>query len=217
MSCLRFSIFLLFVLMPIKSFSDNFSNFHLGYLKGTLVESKMINVNNVDSDILMSILDKVYEKETKTCEEYGIAANLSNYNFNIRNNPFAVIKISKDNNYDIIIDEKEFNCGDSNAVYRGGTGGHIFKILLNPSINSINNWFDENKKTPLINEKKNTMSEYGIYNVFARSWTMLDNQFVISIHGSSCDIAGYQECFKRYEASFEKGFSQIGDTSSKLK
>ena len=115
------------------------------------------------------------------------------------------------------IDEKEFNCGYSNVVYRGGTGGHIFKILLNPSINSINNWFDENKKTPLINEKKNTMSEYGIYNVFARSWTMLDNQFVISIHGSSCDIAGYQECFKRYEASFEKGFSQIGDTSSKLK
>ena len=75
-----------------------------------------------------------------------------------------------------------------------------------------------NNNNPIAqNEKNNTMSDDGIYNIFARSWTMLDNELIISVHGNSCDIAGYKECFKRYEVSFEEGFAEIGYPSTKMK
>ena len=214
----KITIFLILLHLPFNALAENYSNFHQNYLNGTLVESKILNVNHVNSDIQMSIIDKIYKEETERCKEYGIDYNLSDYTFFVKNNPFSIIKISQDKDFDIIINEEEFNCGDDgNAIHRGGTGGHIFKVILNPSKNKISNWISGNTNIPLINEKNNTMSDDGIYNIFARSWTILDNELIISVHGSSCDIAGYKECYQRYKVSFEKGFAEIGDPSTKMK
>ena len=193
-------------LSPLVSLAENFSGFHKSYLSGA------IEVKQIEKQIIINILDKIYEYESNSCKEYGASYGLGNNQFYIKNNPFSIINISDDDHYDLIIDTKEFNCSESGDVtFRGGTGGHEYIVILNPSIDSIADWANSKEKVTWINagEKEPKVSKNGVYTVFTRSWVHVDGNLIFEIHGTFCDEAGYLQCYTAYKASFEQGFIQL--------